>query len=350
MLNNLKKYLLLFFLATTTQANTTLETKPCLWVYWQNINGATTMPAHIALCRKTLHKHCDKSFNIMELDEKTIYNYLPELKKLELEFNLDRLQIAQKVDFYRAFLLQKHGGLYLDSDMIVMKDLKEVTDKLIDYDYVGFGQYNQNRITYNSYGAPQNWAMASRKEGILVTSLLENMLQTLRSTNNLDDKEYKLKLSEIGAPTQEKNALYHAMGKCLLQATLKPLLEKGYSYYHYSTDIDGTRDIYGKYVTMADLFSAKRINYKDPKNFLVVTLYNYYISRTPTRKNMSEQELLNENTNFARFMKQSLELETKTQAKDLSMYAHEPQYHYQQLFLGPSQTQPCTAGKYHMDK
>ena len=54
----------------------------------------------------------------IKLDEKNIYDYLPELKNKN--FNFSNLYIAQKVDYYRIFLLYKYGGLYLDADTLVL--------------------------------------------------------------------------------------------------------------------------------------------------------------------------------------------------------------------------------------
>ena len=280
------------------------ETCPYLWVYWEMLNGTTTMPAYISLCRKTLLKHCNTSFNIVELNEKNIHHYLPELKSIEIELNLDRLSIAQKVDLYRVLLLHKYGGIYIDSDMIVMKNLQEITNRLRDYDYVGFGQYNHAKLSYNSYGAPQNWIMASRKKGILITKLLENMINILKVTNRQNTEM----VQPLITPTKSQMLLYHSLGKYLIKSTLQSFSRVNYHYYHYSADYDGTRDVLGEIVSMNRIFSPEKINYKDPKKFLVVALYNYYISRMPGRKNMSEQELLNEDTNFSTLVKQSLGL------------------------------------------
>ena len=60
------------------------------------------------------------------------------------------LIIAHKVDIYRIMLLKKYGGLYLDSDIIVLKDPIDIINKLECYDFVGFGC--TGTICFNSYG------------------------------------------------------------------------------------------------------------------------------------------------------------------------------------------------------
>lgn len=278
--------------------------RPFLWVYWENVYNAK-MPAHISLCRKTIIKHCAPSFKIVELDEKNIYTFLPELKELERELNFSRLKTAQKVDFYRIMLLYKYGGIYLDSDIIVMKDLKEVADKLTRYDFVGFGEYNINIPMHNSYGAPQNWVMASRKNGILITELLKKVTNLLMRKKKLTDKQFELLLRTRFK--QRRNFNWHDLGKDLIHTTLKPLLGKGYRYYHYPSDVDGTRDKYGRFITTQRKFESQPIPFKDIDQLLFVFISNQYIrTRMPQRYNMTEAELLAEPTNFARLVKKSL--------------------------------------------
>lgn len=273
-----------FGLAKPLPSNTlpTQQRKPYLWVYWEDING-TKMPGYISLCRKTLYKHCNTSFTIVELDEKNIYKYLPELKIIEQKINFNDLKIAQKVDYYRVMLLCKYGGLYIDSDMIVMKDLYEIIEKLEAFDFVGFSRYSLDKEYHITYGKPQNWIMASRSQGTLVTKLLESMNQIL-----------------------ESRLRYHDLGKYLLATTLKALIEGGYKYYHYSDDIDGTKDFYGRFVSMSRIFSSTPIKYKNPQNILFIAMSNYHISNMYNIKQLTEAQLLKGPSNFAFFIQESL--------------------------------------------
>lgn len=259
--------------------------KPFLWVYWENINGSTKMPGHISLCRKTLLKHCHKSFNIVELDEKNIYQYLPDLKQFEEKLDIKKLQIAHRVDFYRILLLHRYGGLYIDADMIVMKDLKEVADKLDKYDYVGFGHHNGKTVNEKNKITPKNWLMVSRSKGVFITSLLKNIITALQSKNELK---------------------YHSLGKYLIQKTLNNLLSKNYQYYHYSSDFDGTRDLHNNVISTEQIFSHEKIEYKNIDKLFVILLSNWHVDKMKTIKKMSEEEILSGNTNFAHFVKHSL--------------------------------------------
>jgi len=95
-----------------------------LWLYWENKKG-TKCPAYIDMCFETVKLHCN-SFDIKILNEKTITDYIdvhPNINKVK--------QIAHKADYFRYKLLYKHGGCWLDSDMIVMKSFDEIV-KLLD--------------------------------------------------------------------------------------------------------------------------------------------------------------------------------------------------------------------------
>ena len=254
------------------------NTKPKLWVYWED-KPETKMPAYIKLCLKSMEKHCKNSFDVIKLDEKSIYDYLPELH--HTKYNLSNLLIAQKVDYYRVLLLAKYGGLYLDADVLVLKDPIEIIDKLKEYDYVGFGCTGE--ICNYGYGKPSNAIMASRKNGKLIQKVKLNIETKLKNNKVFD---------------------YFDLGKLVIWEELDKLIEKeNYKYYHYSNDFDGTRDINGQWVNTPILFSSEELIYKTPSEMLFVVMYN---SGMDDIKKLSENDLLKSNLNISKFFKQSL--------------------------------------------
>lgn len=278
---------------TPSQGNVE-DPKPYLWVYWENKDGMQ-MPGFISLCRKTLRKHCSDSFKIVELDNNTIYDYLPELREREALFKvkLPSLHISQKVDYYRVLLLYKYGGMYLDADMLVMKDLKPLADKLADYDYVGFGCYDhvgfgdpQKGKGYRGYGFPDNWAMASRPGGTLISRVLRNLENKLLNDTITD---------------------YFDLGRGALWEEMRNLFLYNYRYYHAPSELDGTRDIDGNWVDPRKLFTNEQATYKDINKVLFFVLFNS--AMTPEYRQMTEEQLLASDTNFAKFVKISLGLD-----------------------------------------
>jgi hypothetical protein len=259
------------------------KVKPYLWVYWENKKDKV-MPDYIKLCRQSILKHCSKSFNVVELDEKNIYHYLPELKEKEKDYKLDKLIIAHKVDYYRILLLNKYGGLYVDADIIMLRDPIEIIDKLNDYDFVGFG-CTGNKCTYG-YGEPSNWVLASRPKGRLIDRVLHNIENKLKAVKD--------------------NIGYHDLGKLVIWEELKYLKEtEDYKYYHYPSRFDGARDKNGEWVTDERLFSNEQIEYDTPNEMLFVVLYNSEMQDIPKT---TIDELLHDNTNFAKIIKKSLNI------------------------------------------
>ena len=144
-----------------------ISTKPIVWVYWENI-GRSTYPTYIDLCLSIM-KEKFSSYNLIILDSNSIRTYLPDLPD---DFETLGLITAQKVDYYRIKLLKTYGGVWIDADIIVMRDINPIFNKLAEgYDYVGFGCTGD--ICTNGYGRPSNWVMGSVKQGQLVSKCLE---------------------------------------------------------------------------------------------------------------------------------------------------------------------------------
>ena len=163
-----------------------------IWMYWEN-KPYTKRPAYLDLCYQTVIKHCSKDFNIILLNEKSIYNYLPNVRK-----DLDKkLNIPQKTDYYRYWLLYLYGGIWLDFDIIVFKSLISMLNKLKKYDYVGAGCHYFN-CKKTGYPKPANWIMISRKK----TNFIKNCI--VECDKLLDNYENKLNYFKLGRVTMWK--------------------------------------------------------------------------------------------------------------------------------------------------
>ncbi len=277
--SKLREYFAIINANTNTNNKTTK--KPYLWVYWENVNNAS-MPAYVELCLETIKRHSARSFNTVILNEKNIYDYLPELREKEKLFNLNILSVAQKVDYYRLLLLKNYGGLYLDADTIVLKDPITVVDKLKDYDFVGFGCFGA--ICHYDYGRISNGVMASRKDSVLMTEAVKSV-------------EEKLKLN-----TPDKVWDYFDFGKYILQDNLAKLIPTGYKYYHYPAGYDGMRDKDGRWVSVDRFFSEVPIEYSHPDTMIFFVLYNNTMQKTV---NLSRDKLMNSNMNISKFFRKS---------------------------------------------
>ena len=231
--------------------NIHINTKPIIWLYWENKPGKT-MPTYLDLCIDTIKYHCNKYFQVILLNEKTVFDYLPCLRK-----DLNKLLIAQKTDYIRIKLLYEYGGIWLDTDTIVMRDLSPVIKKLEKYDFVGFGCTG----TYctNGYPHPSNQFLASRKK----TTLFKNIL------NNLDNK-----LNQIHS---HHSIRYFDLGKVTIWEEMKKLQSKqNYTYYHFDSAYDGSR-MKNKRWVKPEYYFNKNIELLDENKLLVIFLSNHDI-------------------------------------------------------------------------
>ena len=260
------------------------DKKPYLWLYWDTPDGQTD-PVYIDMCYDTVINKCNKSFEIIRLNKYNIQKWLPELE--EYGKYISGLRIAHKVDFYRILLLYKYGGMYIDSDVVVLRDPIEIMNKLKKYEFVGFG-CTGNNCTYG-YKNPSNWILASRPNSILMGNVLMKLIGKIKQMYEVDNY----------------NLDYHDVGKLVIWKEIDNLIQgHDYEYYHYPNKFDGTRDKHGNWIYNTTAFSNTPIEYEDEENMFFFVLYNSEI--TDNIKKMTKEEMMKQNWNFTKFIKKSM--------------------------------------------
>jgi len=102
-----------------------------IWVYWENRETIDT-PDHIKLCLETIEKYSGKA-DLVVLNEKS-----KEVKDI-ITGGFPDVPLALKADVIRANLLYRFGGICVDADVVVLKDLSVLLDMLVDgRTFVGF--------------------------------------------------------------------------------------------------------------------------------------------------------------------------------------------------------------------
>lgn len=262
--------------------------RPYIWMYWENVPGKVR-PDYLNLCYDTVKKNCEGKFNIVVLNNKNIYDYLPDVRK-DLAEKLPN--IPMKTDYYRYSLLYKYGGIWMDFDTIIVKDLTPLIDKLKQYDYVGFGcYYNDKRcLEQTGYPNPANWVMISRKGNVMFKKCLE-------ACDNLLDTKPKSYF--------EKN--YHAFGKNLLPMVIKHCQEDvpGWRYYHYPSKCL-ERDSHGEKLRNHVLISNREIDEVCRDSYYFVPIYNTSPGFPQWFKDLTKTGIIKSNTLIARLFKLAL--------------------------------------------
>ena len=186
--------------------------RPFIWMYWETLPNKEK-PGYIDLCIESIHFNCGNCFTVIVLNEKTIWDYLPEIQNE----NMDALELPQKVDYYRYCLLEKYGGIWLDADILVIRCICPLYKKLEDdgVEYVGAGcgfSKKKCRETMDGKGMPLNWLMMSKPHTPFMKCVREKA---------------KNKIS------WGKTLPYHSIGKVLLKECLQ---EHPQDYYHISSE------------------------------------------------------------------------------------------------------------------
>jgi len=220
--------------------------EPIIWSYWENNQTRRQTPEYIKLCFETFHKY-NKNFEIKILDQTTIAFYLPNL-------NLDHLSITHKSDYIRIALLYHYGGIWIDADTIVVRNLTPIIDKLDEYDFIGFGCSYATCKT-SGFPRPSNGVMASRRYGKFVANVL-NRLDTLI------------------ANSRERNFGYFDLGKNVLWHALDEIIPHGYKYYHYPASFDGSRDINGNWINADNHVSTSPTIFLNENDLFFIFLEN----------------------------------------------------------------------------
>lgn len=108
-----------------------------VWLYWEG-----DCPAWILECRKTVFTHAE---NVQLIDP----SRFDELRNNDRDITLTNLCTAHRADFIRAFLLKNFGGIWVDSDCVVMQSLSPVIQLLDTHDFIGYkerGGYVSNNF------------------------------------------------------------------------------------------------------------------------------------------------------------------------------------------------------------
>lgn len=118
------------------QHNHPFTDRPPLWLYHDLPHHQWRRPEYHHICLETVKRHCARQFRIVSLNRYNTYTYVPDLRK-DL---WHKCSPSQRVDLMRWELLSRYGGLFLDADVVVMRDLGPLMKKLGEHDCVLFGE------------------------------------------------------------------------------------------------------------------------------------------------------------------------------------------------------------------
>jgi len=159
-----------------------------IWLYWDNPSDQTVPPAYVQLCWETIRKHCEKDFDIHLVTSENVQQFLPNIPSSFFQIS----QINNKSNYLRYSLLKEHGGIWLDSDLILFKSLKPLIDLL---------QNNIDLVATASptlqYGEPESGFLISTKNGTIISKAVA----LIEHAFNLHPPEHIFKWGSLGPRT-----------------------------------------------------------------------------------------------------------------------------------------------------
>ena len=123
--------------------------KRIIWQYWETIGKK---PAYI----DGLHRLTAQNAGVETIlvTPETLRDHLPDLPE-----EIQRIEnVAHKADMIRVMLVHRHGGMWLDSDAIVLRDLNPLFDLLDRHEFVGFN--DRGRLRWLTYQGRLRWRPA----------------------------------------------------------------------------------------------------------------------------------------------------------------------------------------------
>lgn len=142
-----------------------------IWSYWHDEN----IPFIYKKCIDSWFKHNDNGWTINILNDTNIHLYVKTFPKY-----YDGLMIQKKADYIRLYLLKHHGGVWLDTGILINKSLDwviETNKQNVGYYIKGFSSNSDNTVV-------ENWFIACSKDNYIIDKWYVNFKQIFDNHNN----------------------------------------------------------------------------------------------------------------------------------------------------------------------
>ena len=267
-----------------------------IFTFWEPSNS---LPGYISLCFKTWKKYLPGEYKVIVLDYHNIRDYLNY--KIINKILFKEMTLQAQSDAIRVAILQKYGGIWMDSDTIITNS--KFMNMLYGSDLIMFG-YSKKKIVHIGF------IYASNKSTILKV-WLKNIIMRIRIFKQrlflkriFPIKRFKQSFEELLSWNYLGNGI---LGKIIenIQNKSFKILEREEAYVlpelnFYKNPLKCYRDLY---------FTPG-----DPENILkknkgVLMLHNSYTHEK--YKKMSEKEFLQQDIMLANLLLRLLKNDSK---------------------------------------
>jgi len=137
-----------------------------IWAYWEG-----PQPLWITKCLETHALH-SSNFRLIGKDQ---FQDMWE-DRADLQSKFESLCVEMRSDIIRAYVISRFGGLWLDADCVVFRNLAPIVNLLDSYDFIASPQYD---------GDISGAFVASRPGGIIASAWYERQKELLRNNGGI---------------------------------------------------------------------------------------------------------------------------------------------------------------------
>ena len=231
----------------------------------QLLSKNSDIPIFFKLCLDLMK---EKFSNLIVL---TPQNYLEYVNDFPIKMNPNsEYSLKSRVDLLCAYVLEKHGGLFLSPGTIIY-DKKNILSTVNSKDFVTFGRSKFN---------PNSYILASKPEGDFI-------------------KNYKKHLT-LNFPSSSENVLQNIINSDYLKDN-----------FHYSGEYDGTLSKSNNKLFITDYLGSSDILFKDINKLSLISVPYEKILRNSEYywfNNLSKEQFLDSDMYVSRLLKKLLKI------------------------------------------
>jgi len=158
-------------------------TDKIIWSYWDS----DTQPLTVQVALYTWYKH-NKDYHIIMLNKNNIHKYI-DLNTLPKKFN--ELSVQKQSDVIRLGLLEKYGGIWLDSTIYLNQSLSIEWDN--QYDIGGY--WAEFFTTDPKHPVFESWFISCPKNSKLIKAWKKEFYKAIDLDHDLYIEELEKKIS-----------------------------------------------------------------------------------------------------------------------------------------------------------
>jgi glycosyltransferase involved in cell wall biosynthesis len=153
---------------------------PPLWLYWECPEGKS-IPDYICLCWKSMALHCARDYRLTIVTPNNLRQHLPHIDPCYKQL----AAIAHRADFIRFNLLYEHGGVWMDSDFILFRSLRQVMDDIRSTGFAAMGYQKEREGDF----FPIIAFLASQKHNEIARTMVEGMKENIHRILEVEKRQ-----------------------------------------------------------------------------------------------------------------------------------------------------------------